>query len=131
MMNAGCWMMEDGRWMVDDGYWMLDDGPGARMFRSHEEERAGELHRCLLDLVQWLLGHSHCHSKRRLFGVDGDAEPWSWTGAVKTVRGTPAAFPEEPPIPHTMWEALVDERECFDGIRRGLLECLEPLHFWQ
>ena len=53
---------------------------------------------------------------------DGDAVPWWEMGGRRLVKGTQEELPTDT-CPATMFDALLDERHCFDKIRRGYMEC--------
>ena len=62
---------------------------------------------------------------------DGDAVPWWEMGGCRLIKGTQKELPTAT-CPKTMLDALVDERPCFDMIRRGYMECLGgDLHRFQ
>ena len=54
---------------------------------------------------------------------DGDAVPWWEMGGRRLVKGTQKELPTAT-CPATMFDAVLDERHCFDNIRRGYMECL-------
>ena len=53
---------------------------------------------------------------------EADAEPWFWQAGQRLVQGSQEPWPDAIG-PMTRYDALLDVRQCFDGFRRGLLEC--------
>ena len=54
---------------------------------------------------------------------DPDALPWFELGGRRLVKGTQVEIPSDDP-PESMSEALLDDRPCFNAVRRGYMECL-------